>query len=394
MKDESSDPIGDSGPGRAGAGATPPVVLLARSLAAGGTERQIVNLAVGMKRNDVDVSVVLFYGGGVFDEELRDAGVPLCTAGKAGRWDSVRFARELASRIAECNAKVIHSFLEVPNVVAAAGRFGLWKLPVVWGIRSSRMDLDRYGLLHRLVYFAQAPLSRSVDSIIFNSEAGRRRASSLGIVARRNRVIPNGIDLERFRFAAAARASLRRAWGVSDDELLVGIVARQDPVKNHELFLRAAARVAAVDPRARFVCVGGGDAARGATLRELAASRGLSNRVVWAGERRDLPGVYSALDLSVLSSTGEGFPNAIAESMACETRVVSTDVGDAREIVGDTGRIVATSRPEPLADAILEMARDRARSGEARARIAARYSIERMISSTCDELRAVVGGGA
>lgn len=376
------------------AGSAPPVVLLARSLSAGGTERQLVNLALGLKRSGVDVSVVLFYEGGVLDEELRDAGVPLRTAGKTGRWDTLRFARELASRVAECNAKVIYSFLEVPNVVAAAGRLGLWRLPVVWGIRSSRMDLDRYGLLHRLIYFAQAPLSRSVDSIIFNSEAGRRRARDLGIVAPRNRVIPNGIDVERFLFDAQGRASLRRSWGVRDEEPLAGIVARLDPVKNHELFVRASALVRATDARVRFVSIGGGDPRRAAMLRELADARGLSSRMIWAGERRDLPAVYSALDLSVLASTGEGFPNAIAESMACGTPVVATDVGDAREIVGDTGRIVTAGRPEALAGAMLEMVRGGgARSAAARERIASRYSIDRMISSTCEELRAVAGGG-
>lgn len=377
------------------AGPVPAVALLARSLGAGGTERQIVNLAIGLKRRDVDVSVVVFYEGGVFDAEIRAAGVPLLSAGKMGRWDSVRFARELASRVAASGAKVIHSFLETPNVVAAAGRFGLWRLPVVWGIRSSRMDLDRYGLLHRLIYFAQAPLSRSVASIVFNSEAGRRRARELGIVAPRNRVIPNGIDLERFRFDAEARASLRSSWGVRDEEQLVGIVARLDVVKNHEHFVRAAALVAVAEPRVRFISVGGGDAGRAAMLSELSGSRGLANRMIWAGERKDLPGVYSALDLSVLSSTGEGFPNAIAESMACETPVVSTDVGDAREIVGDTGRIVAPGRPEALAESIVEMLRGGyGRSGEARERIASRYSIDRMIASTCDELCAVAGGGA
>ncbi|MHB9020069.1 MAG: glycosyltransferase, partial [Minisyncoccota bacterium] len=95
----------------------------------------------------------------------------------------------------------------------------------------------------------------------------------------------------------------------------------------------------------------------------------------------------SALDLCVLSSTGEGFPNAIAESMACGTPVVATDVGDAREIVGDTGRIVAPGRPEALADAMLEVARrGGSRSAAARERIASRYSIGRMISSTCEDL--------
>jgi glycosyltransferase involved in cell wall biosynthesis len=256
------------------------------------------------------------------------------------------------------------------------------------------MELDRYGLLHRIVYFAQAPLSRTVDSIVFNSEAGRRRARELGIVARRDRVIPNGIDVERLHFDDAGRHALRREWGVGDAEALVGIVARLDPIKNHELFLRAAA-LAAADRRLRFVCIGGGDAERASALRSLAAANGIADRLVWAGERRDIRAVHSALDVSVLSSTGEGFPNAIAESMACETRVVSTDVGDARVIVGDTGRVVAPGRADELAGAIATLLRERpGRAVDARERVAARFSIDRMLESTCEELRAVAGGAA
>jgi glycosyltransferase involved in cell wall biosynthesis len=368
-------------------------MLLARSLAAGGTERQLVNLAIGLKRGGVDVCVALFYGGGVFDEELRDAGVSVRTTGKTGRWDLGGFARSLAALLHECRTEVIYSFLEVPNVVAAAGRFGLWRTPVVWGIRSSAMDLNRHGLLHGLVYLAQAPLSRSVDSIIFNSERGRRRARALGIVARRNKVIPNGIDVGRFRFDGEARERIRQSWGLNDADVLVGIVARIDPIKNHELFVGASALVAARDRRTRFVCIGGGDARRESALRELAASSGLSNRMIWAGERRDLPEIYAACDLTVLSSVAEGFPNAIAESMACGTPVVSTDAGDAREIIGETGRIASPGRREVLAEAMLDMIRAcGTRSDAARERIASRYSIERMVSSTVEELCAVAGG--
>ena len=355
----------------------------------------MVNLATGLRRAGVDVSVILFYGGGTLCDELHDAGVPLSVAGKTGRWDARRFLSELSRLVVRSGASVIYSFLEVPNALAVAGRAALWKVPVVWGIRSSHVDLDRYGLLHRLVYFAQAPLSRYVSSIIFNSEAGRRHARALGIAGRRNRVVPNGIDVERLRFDEKARRRVRDEWSVGDHEQLVGIVARFDPIKNHELFLRAAARVASRNRDVRFACIGGGDVARSAALRELASSLGLGEKVVWAGECRDLPAIYSALDVSVLSSTGEGFPNVIAESMACELPVASTDVGDAREIVGETGRIVREGRPDLLADAIAGLLSEPPlRIAEARARIVERYSIERMIESTAEELRAVAGGAS
>jgi glycosyltransferase involved in cell wall biosynthesis len=103
------------------------------------------------------------------------------------------------------------------------------------------------------------------------------------------------------------------------------------------------------------------------------------------GERTDLAAVNSSFDIATLSSLGEGFPNVIAEAMACEVPCVSTDVGDARWIIGETGRIVPPRDPEALAAAwadVIAMGSERRRELgiRARARVAAKFSLDRAVA--------------
>jgi glycosyltransferase involved in cell wall biosynthesis len=132
----------------------------------------------------------------------------------------------------------------------------------------------------------------------------------------------------------------------------------------------------------QFVAVGDGPDRR--SLETLAIQLGLEGRVVWAGERADIVGVMSALDIMVSSSVSESFANVIGEAMACGVPCVVTDVGDSATIVGSTGAAVPPRSPVALADALLDLAgrfaRDERRlRAEARARIDARFALDAMV---------------
>lgn len=180
---------------------------------------------------------------------------------------------------------------------------------------------------------------------------------------------------------------VRRSLGIGETEFVIGIVARLDPMKDHETFLRAAAGYLQNQPDVRFVCVGEGAAAYREHLRDLAKALGIESRVIWAGTRTDITDIYNAFDIATSSSAfGEGFSNAIGEAMACGIPVVATDVGDSRTIIGAFGEVVPIQQPEALAAAWARlrqrMAADPQLSALARSRIVEQFSVGAMVEKT------------
>lgn len=335
---------------------TKTVLFLARSLACGGAERQLVVLAKGLSARGHKVIVAVFFGGGVFEPGLATAGIHIVDLQKKGRWDVLRFLWRLARLVRKLRPTVLHSYLPVPNILAAALKPLIPSARIVWGLRASNVDLSRYDRLSRIVSALERRLSRFADCIIANSYAGERYAVAHGFPADRVVVIPNGIDTQYFRFDFEGRQRVRAAWGLTDDEILIGLVARLDPMKDHSTFLEAASRALRKRPDLRLVCIGDGPADYAQALKEQASTLGLADRIIWAGVQYDMPAVYSALDVSCSSSFGEGFSNAIAESMACGVPCVVTDVGDSAYIVGETGVVVSAANPLALSEGLLFMA--------------------------------------
>jgi glycosyltransferase involved in cell wall biosynthesis len=203
--------------------------------------------------------------------------------------------------------------------------------------------------------------------------------------------VPNGVRIERFP-ARDGNPALRRELGIPEDAPVIGFCGHLREVKNPERFLKACARV---DPElgAHVVLLGDGELRAG--LERLAAGTAtLFGRVHFAGHRADPSPWYRAMDVFCMSSDSEQMPVAMVEAMASALPVVSTDVGDVREMLPDAQApwIVALGEREsawPLAERLNELLRDPARAralGAAnRARAVERYAFEPMVAAY-DEL--------
>ena len=231
------------------------------------------------------------------------------------------------------------------------------------------------------------------EGIIANSHAGLKEAHARGLSAGIEHVVYNGIDTERFRPDAAAARSARIDIGVPERALLVGHVGRATVVKDQPTLLKCFARVREDRPDAVMVCVGGGSVKLRSRLQVLAKSLGIADHLRWVPHTDNLNGLYSAIDVHVLSSVGEGFPNVVAEAMACGTPSVVTNVGEAAQIVGETGQVVPRSDPEALAKGVLRVLAN-TDGVAARRRIKEHFSIERMVDATETALQALVDGDA
>ena len=243
------------------------------------------------------------------------------------------------------------------------------------------------------VQFANRLLAPITDAFIAVAEPhGRYLAAHEGCTAAKIRVIPNGVDVERFR-PRPPNETLRTEFGLAAGAPVVGIVAALRPEKNHALFLRAAARVRRAVPNARFLIVG--DGPQRGELEALAKSLSISDAVRFLGTRSDVPEVLSLIDVLALSSHIEANPVSILEAMAAEKPVVATRVGSVDKAVHDgrSGYLVSPGSEEELAGRLIELLRDRARAaafGRAgRQHVLEHASIQRMVAGYEDLLEGI-----
>jgi glycosyltransferase involved in cell wall biosynthesis len=194
-------------------------------------------------------------------------------------------------------------------------------------------------------------------------------------------VIPNGFDLDTFRPDGDARATLRKELRVAESDVLIGLIARFDSQKDHRTFVRAAGLLGEPAYRNVHFLMCGEDVDSGnQALEGWIAEAGISGRCHLLGLRHDVPRINAALDVAVSSSVGEGFSNTIGEAMACGVPCVATDTGDARTLIGDTGRVVSVGDPPSLTHALgalVDLGTDERRKLgiAARQRIAERFSL-------------------
>jgi glycosyltransferase involved in cell wall biosynthesis len=357
------------------------VLHLITGLGLGGAETSLRNLALRMDRERFDVRVVGLIGG-PNAEELAAAGTDVTVLGMRRGVPDPRSALKLRRILREFRPDILQTWLYHADLLGTVVR-ATARVPVLlWNVRCASMDMRLYRRLSGISVKMLARLSRIPQAVVVNSKAGLVAHEAIGYRPRKWELIPNGFDTTVYRPRPEARERLRSLAGVPGDALVVGLVGRYDPMKDHAGFLRAASRVS--DPRVHFVLAGTGVTADNTELASEIAAAGLGKRVHLLGERRDLPDLTPGFDLACSSSAfGEGFPNVVGEAMSSGVPCVVTDVGDSAWVAGATGIVVPPRDPEALGSAISRLAAsdaERARRGEeARRRIVEEFSIERVV---------------
>lgn len=316
------------------------IAFLIRDLGSGGAERQLVLLANELSRK-YDITVITFYSENNFYAEQLSQSIRFITLDKKGRWDFLFFFIRFYKIMTRHKFDLLYAFMSNAEFVAYLYHFFNKKLSIVWGIRSSNMDTSRYGKLYNLLRKIECKISESADAIISNSFAGKFFAIKDGFVNKQIHVVHNGIDTERFIYSDTSRVVIREQLGIPFDTLVIGVVARHDPMKGLNYFIEAGSFFLKEYPHTFFLIIGSGPIEYSMELKEKALQIGIANKILWLPAKNDIECYYSAMDIYTSCSVyGEGFSNTIGEAMSCGLPCVVTNIGDSEMIVGECGIVV------------------------------------------------------
>jgi glycosyltransferase involved in cell wall biosynthesis len=348
------------------------VVHIISGLELGGAEMMLYQLLGGSDRERFQSEVVSMTEGGSVGERIGQLGIPVHALGMRRRLPTPWHLLPLIRVLRRARPDVIQTWMYHADLFGGVAARLAGRIPVVWGIHHTQLERE-------------------------SSEATRRVHIQMGYAPDKMQVIPNGIDLDRFRPDPEARTSVRAELGLEPEAFLIGMVARFHPQKDHHTFVRAASLLAD-QPGVHFLLCGKGITGQNAELSGWIGGAGMGSRIHLLGLREDIPRVVAALDISTLSSRSEAFPLVVGEAMASGVPCVVTDVGDLAEIVGTAGVVVPPRDPEALAEAwntvIGAGPEGRARLGElARKRIAERYSLQAAVMRYQDLYTSLCPGG-
>lgn len=343
------------------------------SMEVGGSELNAIRTLECLDRSRFDLTVFHMGAGGPLLERYAALALPMVrVAVKSFKHPSalvagLRFVGELRRR----RIQILHSHDIYSNIFSVPWA-RLAGTPVV--LASKRWQHAVPGRIHVL---ANRIASRMASGVLANSSAvARSLIEHDRVPAARIQIIPNFVGGDAFlEYPADRRRGLLADLGIAEDARLIGVVARLVPVKDHGFLLRALPTLCARYPNLHVLFIGDGPS-RGALVDE-STSLGLAGRVHFVGTLPNVPNPHGLLDISVLPSRTEGFPNAVVEAMAAGRPVVATAVGGTPEAVvpGRTGFLVPSGDQTSLHDALVqllespELRREFGSAGRERARV-------------------------
>jgi glycosyltransferase involved in cell wall biosynthesis len=350
----------------------------------GGAEAVLYQLVVATQHK-IQHCVVSLHSDGMYGERLRKIGVDVQVLNMPRGRPKFSGLLQLRRIMLDYGPNVVQTRLYHADLLGSVAAFFARSPPVVWAVHATELGTMADTWKTRIVRRICAVLSGILPcAIVTDSQTSADVHAALGYPMRKTVVILNGVDLSLFRQDETQRQTVRQELRVEPERILIGIVARWHPLKDHANLIQALSIVRANKYRFRCVLAGSGMNRDNGALVKLIQDHGLGDHVILLGLRRDVSAIMNAIDVHVLSSCTESLPVAVIEAMSCGTPCVVTDVGDAARIVGNTGWVAVPRSPAALAIAIESAIKALKKTGKnvlghlCRDRIAQQFTLEKM----------------
>ena len=355
-----------------------PITDLARD----GAQRQLLEIVKGLDKNKFHPVVLTLNSGGAMEDDFRKiSGLDIVSVEKKGKYDLFCLVRTF-NFLRRLKVDIVQPFL------TPATFFSL--IPAIWHGTKVIIVTERNaggrkdtGWGFRLYLKMEDIFSRFADLAVPNSEAGKNSLIQRGISPHRIKVIYNGLNLTRLNTEQDKVRQIKAQYNIPPHSPVVGMMARFFEMKNHPAFFEAARMIVQAVPSAHFALIGDGPLRP--SMEKLAANMGLTNKVTFFGEQKDVGTYLSVFDIAVLTSHAEGCSNSLLEASALGKPAVATDVGGNREVIisGFNGFLVRAGDLSGLVDKVIYLLNNpeqaRLMGQKSRELVLAKFSLSKMV---------------
>jgi glycosyltransferase involved in cell wall biosynthesis len=342
-----------------------------------GAERVIYNLACEQIKSSMSPEVIYFKrpGRNSFLELLNDGRIPVHVVNSRSRIDAGAFM-SLRSICLRTSPHILHSHGYKGDIFLAVLKRTL-RGPAILSTKHGSTDATSRASLYE--HLGDLSL-RYFDRVVAVSEYTKKKLIELHVPEGKIEVIHNGIDVSSF--SGVEKGSLRHSLNIAEDSRVAGFIGRLGPEKGITYLLEAADRICRSTSGVYFILIGEGILKE--ETEDFIASRGLNDRIIMLGWRKDATCILPDMDMLLLPSLTEGTPMVILEAMAAGVPVIASDVGGIGEIIEDsrTGLLIKPRDPVAIAESVKALLDDRGLaeriSRNAASEVESRFSALRM----------------
>ncbi|MTI46835.1 MAG: glycosyltransferase [Firmicutes bacterium] len=326
------------------------IIHIITGLGSGGAENMLYKLIKYSDKEKYYHEVISLMDEGTVGQKIKDEGVKVHSLELSSYnvFQSIMKVRRICKSFDLVNTWLYHA-----DVLGFLVSKIFLRKKLIWNIRHSNLDKSANKRTTFLLIRINSYLSTLVDKITYNSKKAYENHNKIGYSGKEQIIIPNGFEVDKFKFEKAYRKKIRSELSLTDDDKIIITVGRWDIQKDYPTLIKALKLTKEKNNEFKMIMVGTNLSGRNKDLVELIDSNDLQENILLLGRQDNIPELLSAADIYVSSSLGESFSNSIGEAMACGLRCIVTDVGDSKDIVGNEGRIVGAGDFHALSKEIL-----------------------------------------
>lgn len=363
------------------------IVHIIIGLNVGGAELMLQRLVLNStKKGKFNHCVISLTDLGVIGPKLQAEGIKVYSLGIKSLSSLPLTFFKLKRIIKEIEPDVVQTWMYHSDLIGGLAAKSLGVKNIVWGIRNTDIRPDHH--LGRKAFFkACSYLSYSIPNrIVCVAKQAKVFHTQFGYDENKMLVIPNGFDVTKFAPNRSKRKALRAKLNINDDEVVIGNIGRYLPIKNQVNFIKACILLLQKGFTFKALLAGREVNLDNPEIAEILANSNLSDSFVFMGEIDNTPEFYNAIDIFCLCSSTEGFPNVLGEAMASENICLTTNAGDAWDILSNNGFRIESTSTVDIAKAIEENVLNRSihelkeKGRRARVSVMNNYSIDKIVS--------------